>query len=340
MSYQLIIHAINVHEGGGAVLLNNLLSSLEGKSIRTLVLADSRLVHRDFNNIDFIKIKPTILARLYAEVLLKSCAKKHSPKKILCFGNLPPIFKLNSSVALFFQNMIYFYRDKERGFSLFQQLKQSIEKKWLKFFIKNVNCIYVQTESVKKSIESYTRHTAITVFPFAKIECPVVQKNLENKSIDFIYIASGSPHKNHENLLEAWRFLLSYNIKPSLKLICKNLSLKNKNTIDELKLMGAKIFDTDYVEHASIAVEYSKARALIFPSILESYGLPLVEAHILGLSILASELDYVRDVVDPDETFDPRSHISIARAVMRFLGVMPEKVITKEPDEFISELLN
>ena len=64
---------------------------------------------------------------------------------------------------------------------------------------------------------------------------------------------------------------------------------------------------------------YASAGALVFPSLGESFGLPLIEARQAGLSILAPELDYVRDVCEPAQTFDPQSATSIARAVKRFL---------------------
>ncbi|MGH8848481.1 MAG: glycosyltransferase, partial [Polaromonas sp.] len=55
--------------------------------------------------------------------------------------------------------------------------------------------------------------------------------------------------------------------------------------------------------------------------------------------ILASELDYVRDVCSPVQTFDPASPVSIARAVKRFLAV-PEPVMQlRTPHEFWQELL-
>ena len=38
-------------------------------------------------------------------------------------------------------------------------------------------------------------------------------------------------------------------------------------------------------------------------------------------AIIAPELDYVRDLVNPAETFDPNSGLSISRAVKRFLSL-------------------
>ena len=72
---------------------------------------------------------------------------------------------------------------------------------------------------------------------------------------------------------------------------------------------------------------------------MESFGLPLIEAKYHGLPILASELDYVRDVVAPVETFNPDSPISIARAVRRYLGNTEPPLQVHSADEFLTEVL-
>ncbi len=85
---------------------------------------------------------------------------------------------------------------------------------------------------------------------------------------------------------------------------------------------------------------YASSSALIFPSLFESFGLPLVEANGLGLPILAPERDYVRDVVRPIETFDPSSPVSISRAVMRFLEVPDDRSEFVTGKNFIKNICN
>ena len=50
---------------------------------------------------------------------------------------------------------------------------------------------------------------------------------------------------------------------------------------------------------------------LIFPSLNESLGLPLIESSIYGIPIIASDLDYVYDVCKPLMTFNPFSETDI-----------------------------
>jgi glycosyltransferase involved in cell wall biosynthesis len=48
---------------------------------------------------------------------------------------------------------------------------------------------------------------------------------------------------------------------------------------------------------------YRSHDVLVFPSLCESFGLPLVEAAIHGLAIVASDLDFAREVLGRQATF-------------------------------------
>ncbi len=88
-----------------------------------------------------------------------------------------------------------------------------------------------------------------------------------------------------------------------------------------------------------VAELYQSSTALIYPSKTESFGLPLIEAAQYKLPILDSELDYVRGLMEPIETFDPNSAVSIARAVRRFLGNDEPTVHIHSSEEFLAKVL-
>ena len=85
---------------------------------------------------------------------------------------------------------------------------------------------------------------------------------------------------------------------------------------------------------------YKRSCALVCPSTSESFGLPLLEATTCGLPIVASELDYVRDLVSPVETFDAGSAVSISRAVRRFLGRPEAPLPVMTASEFLEKILH
>jgi len=55
--------------------------------------------------------------------------------------------------------------------------------------------------------------------------------------------------------------------------------------------------------------------------------------------VLASERDYVRDLLDPEQSFDPLSPTSIARAVKRFLGRAEEPIMLLDAASFVERVL-
>jgi glycosyltransferase involved in cell wall biosynthesis len=154
---------------------------------------------------------------------------------------------------------------------------------------------------------------------------------------DFLYPADGESHKNHRCLVEAWVLLSQNGCKPSLALTLTVRDAFLLNWIEkQITAYGLNIAILGHLPYDEMVSAYGKSSALIFPSISESFGLPLIEARQAGLPILASELDYVRDVCEPVQTFDPNSPTSIARAVRRFIGEVEIPLHPVSASEFIT----
>jgi glycosyltransferase involved in cell wall biosynthesis len=159
----------------------------------------------------------------------------------------------------------------------------------------------------------------------------------QNIEYDFIYVASGEAHKNHKNLVQAWVELARQGVYPSL---CLTVSQRAFPAVAELisremQCYNLRIDNLGLVMGEELINLYEKSTALIYPSILESFGLPLIEAKNAGLKIVSSELDYVRDILDPEESFDPKSPISIARAVKRSLKLDGNKFVSMSAEGFL-----
>ena len=65
----------------------------------------------------------------------------------------------------------------------------------------------------------------------------------------------------------------------------------------------------------------------------------MIEARQAGLPIIASELDYVRDLIDPEESFDPNSPRSIALAVKRLMMKEEPALSLQNPEGFLRQIL-
>lgn len=208
----------------------------------------------------------------------------------------------------------------------------------------NSNRYLVQTPSMAAAVQRCLGHDVeVSVLPFVSLTDLFTPRETSApiRKFDFVYVASGDAHKNHSNLLEAWRLLADEGFKPSLALTVNPTAFPvlARNISEYAREYGLDIVNFGQVPTIDIASLYQSSSALIFPSQVESFGLPLIEATQLGLPVLASELDYVRDVIQPAETFDPSSPVSIARAVRRFRN-NPEPVIkVHSAEEFLLEVL-
>jgi glycosyltransferase involved in cell wall biosynthesis len=209
--------------------------------------------------------------------------------------------------------------------------------------LSNADVIVVQTHTMRALVNERFRRDAVVApfMPNTRLVESGPAANRDPSNAIFLYVASGEPHKNHQRLLQAWRTLGEGGVRPGLWLTLD--PARYGALVDEIEhvasVHGLQISNFGSVSRSQLEALYSKATALIYPSTLESYGLPLLEARAAGLPLITGELDYVRDIVDPEETFDPHSPLSIARAVKRFMGRPEQRLTGASAQEFLQRLL-
>jgi glycosyltransferase involved in cell wall biosynthesis len=342
MRSDFVLYAPSVHTGGGFVLLSALLAVWPpGKQLRAFLDARTKGRVELPSTAEVTWVAPRVVARLKAEFLAWRAVKDFGT--IFCFHGLPPLLPLSGQVVVLLQNRLLIEVGQFAKYPPRVQIRLRIERLWSRMLRGRCSRYIVQTPSMEKlARQTLGETTKILVLPFAPTK--VTQNRLVaaiDQKYDFVYIASGDAHKNHGNLIQAWRLLAEAGITPSLALTLDiNSFPKLCRQIDEFRVnYGLDIANFGQLNSSDIAYLYKSSSALIFPSTCESFGLPLIEASQYGLPVLAPELDYVRDVVEPVETFDPASPLSIARAVRRFLGSREPVLKVLSAEEFLSELL-
>lgn len=348
MTQRLVLHAPNVHTGGGLVLLQALLSGWERKDIElTLILdqrARQRLVIPDGGRVTWVPT--TARGRLAAEMSLRQYANA-SDCLVLCFHGLPPLLPNRATNIVFQQNRNYLGLNALSEFSGRTRIRLFIERMLSKAFRHRVAKYVVQTPTMRRELVRWFRSGQLdakepnaVVLPFMSFPVEASAVPAAQARWDFAYVADGEAHKNHCNLLAAWILLAQEGLRPSLALTLTKRDDRLAQEIDDaVRIHRLSITNLTELSRAGVFRLYEDSRALIFPSTSESFGLPLIEATRAGLPIIASELDYVRDVCTPVQTFDPRSPTSIARAVKRHLKAGEADPELLEPAEFWSTLL-
>ena len=157
--------------------------------------------------------------------------------------------------------------------------------------------------------------------------------NIEESKISITYLAferSQLSDKTNNFIINKRPFLLYVgwrewykNFKPFLKSISRSKSIMNdfdiiafgggEFSVEELKLMTELGFRNRQVRQISgsdklLAKYYSQARAFIFPSLYEGFGLPPLEAMSYNCPVISSNASCMPEVVgDAAEYFDPNS---------------------------------
>ena len=78
----------------------------------------------------------------------------------------------------------------------------------------------------------------------------------------------------------------------------------------------------------------------MFPSTNETFGLGLIEAVEMGLDVIAADLGYVHEIISTPFLFNPRSSLSCARAIERYLNTNTPPKSTKLIENKIDDLIN
>lgn len=134
-----------------------------------------------------------------------------------------------------------------------------------------------------------------------------------------VYPAQTWPHKNHARLFEALRQL--YDGGLTVPLVCtghvNEMGAALLALAADLGIANGVRF-LGYIAPVELKVVYERATALVFPSLYEGWGLPVVEAFKAGLPVACSNVTSLPEVVDGAALlFDPTDPRAIAAAIRR-----------------------
>lgn len=320
MFRKICISAYNIHQGGGKVVLLAFLKEKIAENNKLTCFIDERLIidFDEYKSITFIKVKPTLKGRLLTEYKYKGISKNFDIFYFL--GNLPPLFKLNCRVVLFLQNRLMISWPFVSTLSIKTIIRSAIETAWFRLFLENINVIEVQTASMKKMLlltfpsKEVHIHNYIDYDELKSLKKKFDELKLTKEKNSFVYVTSTNPHKNLHRLIIAFA-----NIGQTAK-YCLYLTIDEKSKyVDLAKKHMVHIKCIESTEREDVLKQVYCSEYLIFPSLIESLGLPLIEAEYMGTKIIASDLDFVFDVCKPAGTFDPLSVESITARIKKTL---------------------
>jgi glycosyltransferase involved in cell wall biosynthesis len=147
---------------------------------------------------------------------------------------------------------------------------------------------------------------------------------LGKMGIDFEYLffpSHGWPHKNHLKLVEAFPFIRES--LPNLRMIFTGGKFDQEHpAAKKIRSLGLEeyILHIGYRTPTEIRCLYQGAKALVYPSLFEGFGMPVAEAIESGVPVVCSDIEPLVEIGgEAVVTFDPRSSKDIAEKVVAAL---------------------
>jgi glycosyltransferase involved in cell wall biosynthesis len=83
----------------------------------------------------------------------------------------------------------------------------------------------------------------------------------------------------------------------------------------------SRVHHLDYLDRGELNAVMRSAEAVVFPSLLEGFGLPVVEAMAVGVPVITSNVSSLPEVGGDAVLYvDPRDPADIAAAIVRLSG--------------------
>jgi len=339
---QILIDCVYLNSEGGKKILEIILNNLESRlSFKHSFLFDDRIdknILRILRSNEINLIKPSEIERRRFYI-----ANKSKFKKVVCLANVPPPINLESNVLIYFHNELLLKPTKSGSFK--SMLILLVKKIYIKY--KNVARYrwIVQTKFMKDGLSFFLgiKKNKIEIFPIFQELLPQTAVNKSKRS--FLYVCSSARHKNLNRLIKAFNLIENskyFDLHLHLTIADNKYFINNvfaKNTNHRLKIINHGI-----VNQPKLSSLYHKSEFLIFPSLIESFGLPLIESVGYNCKVIASDLPYVYQVIQPSIIFNPYVPKSIANAIDKAIldnNIPDSKLIIKNKiDKFIDLIEN
>lgn len=336
----IVISAINFFEGGPLSVFKDCLDFVNNSKYQddykfvALVHKKELFDQMVYSNIDFIefpKSRKSYFYRLYYEyIYFRKFAENNNvsfwfslhdmtpsvgkiPQAVYCH-NPSPFNSLNfkdiyvQPTQFFFRlfySFLYQINIKRNKYVVVQQLW--MKNKFVEMFGLNKNNIIVAPPEVATIHSKYLN----------------IDIKLQSEPKIFFFPTFPRPFKNIEVICEAVKLLFAVEKKFKVVITIDGSENKYSKTVFNLYKKIENINFIGLIKREEVYEYYSKSDCLIFPSKLETWGLPISEFKQFKKPMLLADLPYAKETVgnyDFVNFFDPNDHFKLAELMLNFLN--------------------
>lgn len=329
----ILVIDVAAEHSGAVTILNQFISEFENDLDNDYIVVLSTLKYTDSSNVKYLNyewVKKSHFHRLFFDsFVVKKLVNTYHPYKLLSLQN--NAFKIGKTFQeVYFHNALPI---ADKRFSFFESkylwLYQNLIGGKVRRSLKWANTIIVQANWIKASLREkwHVDDKKITV------KKPIIEYNVEANHYcpqGLFYPANGSIYKNHYTLLSALVSLWKKYGGPELRLTGKMEELP-ANCQALLRDKESHIRFLGRLSKEEMITQYN-SNILVFPSYIETIGLPLIEAKAVGSAIIASDNAYAHeaignyDKVDYFSTFDVQELSRLIEEKSVYYGIVQTKL--------------
>lgn len=338
----IVISGINLFQGGPLSIYYDCLKTIRelgfNQKYRIVAFVHKKELFIDYQDVaEFIELpksRKSYLCRFYYEYYyFKKLSKREHIELWISLHDITPRV-IADKLYTYCHNPSPFYKlsidELKYGFKNY--LFMNFYKLIYKVNIKNATGIIVQQDWMRQEfLKMYPVKQVVVARPNINITFPKSPLKIQNNGHLPVFIFASLPRffKNFDVICEACkelnskgynnRYKVLFTIDGSENRYSRDLRIKygNINEINWLGLLSReKVFDL-----------YNEADCLIFPSKLETWGLPISEFKMTGKAMLLANLPYAYETLGSYEKvsfFNPDNHTTLAKQMQEIIDDSPQ----------------
>jgi len=200
---------------------------------------------------------------------------------------------------------------------------------------RNADHIITPTEAVRQEVIEYFSRSAddVSAVPLASsfhdfrpeyesIERFLHKHRLGNRQF-FLFVSSIEPRKNINRLLDAYESLAPDFKKQYPLVLTGSSGWQSEDVLARIATLAqsGQVRYLGYTSETGLMHLYATAGAVVFPSIYEGFGLPIIEAQAMGVPVVTSDVSCMPEVAGGAALLvDPFDISSIGDALLRIMN--------------------
>lgn len=319
--------------GGGWNYITNLIQALgecgSGNEFVAFVTDTSAILVPQQENFVSIKINLSPKSRFsrisYENTLLNRLAKKYELDCLHWFANIEAPFSAIPGAVTIYDLLVYHSPDA------FPLIKRWYLRLGFNLTVRKKNVLLPMSETTNNELKKYLPNGSSTTIvippiiqdtfkPQEKLAVEAFKKKYYLPDNFWLYVAHTYKHKNHIRLLKAysklqnnsvisWPLVLRGDPKDAEDVVVKE--------IERLQIQDF-VIRLPRLEYEELPLLYSAASTLVFPSLFEGGGIPILEAMACGCPVITSNINIMREFTgDATIRFDELSVDSICETMIK-----------------------